>query len=179
VLIAIAFSLTQTVRGSTYLSRSHFERIVAPLNEAPGIVQWLPVWAVEAARGQASYEKCTPPPALSRIEAGERAVRVTGWTDTERTFEVDAGAARDARIATFYYPHWKATANGQSLPTSAAKDGALLVSLPPQAASVTLQFREPARTKIADGISIISWTLIASLLIFGRFAPARHEPIAN
>jgi hypothetical protein len=179
VLIAIAFSLTQTVRGATYLSRAHFERIVAPLNESPGIIQWLPLWATASARGQASYEKCTPPPAGGRVEAGQRAVNVTGWSDTKRSFAVNEGPAGDARVATFYYPHWKATADGESLQVKAAEDGALLVSLPPRAVNVTLEFCEPPRVKIADGMSIFSWTLIASLLIFGKFANARHEPIAN
>ena len=179
VLIAVAFSITQTVRGSTYLSKSHLDRIVAPLHEAPGIIQWLPVWAVAAARGQASYEKCTPPPAANKIDAGQRTVHLAEWNDTKRSFAVEAGAQAQARVATFYYPHWQATANGTQLQTSPAADGALLVALPEQAANVTLEFREPARTRIADGISIISWTLIAALLIFGKFAAARHEPIAN
>ncbi|HEX3142914.1 MAG TPA: 6-pyruvoyl-tetrahydropterin synthase-related protein [Pyrinomonadaceae bacterium] len=179
VLIAVAFSLTQTVRGARYLSRTHFDQIVTPLNEAPGIIQWLPIWAIESAKGQASYEKCTPPVALNQIDAGQRAVHISQWNDTTRSFAVDAGAPGDARVATFYYPHWQASVNGRRLPTSSAKDGALLVSLPDQAVNVTLEFREPARTKIADGISIISWTLIAAILILGTFAAARHELTAN
>jgi hypothetical protein len=179
VLIAIAFSVTQTVRGAIYLSKTHFDKVVAPLNESPGIIQWLPVWAVAAGKNLPSYEKCTPPPALNKVEAGQRSVQISEWGNTNRSFTVDAGAPAQARVATFYYPHWQATANGQQLQTSPAQDGALLVSLPPQAVNVTLEFREPARTKIADGISIISWTLIAALLIFGKFAAARHEPIAN
>jgi hypothetical protein len=179
VLIAIAFSLTQTVRSATYLSRSHFESMVAPVNQSPGIIQWLPVWAVASAKGQPSYEKCTPPAAGERVAVAAREVQVIEWSDTQRSFTVAAGAAGDARIATFYYPHWQATANRQRLQTKPGEDGTLLVSLPPQALNVNLEFREPPRTKIADAISIISWTLLASLLIFGKFAPARHEPIAN
>jgi uncharacterized membrane protein len=40
VLIGVTFSVTQTVRGATFLSRAHFEQIVSPLRDAPGIIQW-------------------------------------------------------------------------------------------------------------------------------------------
>jgi hypothetical protein len=167
VLIGVTFSVTQTVRGATYLSKAHFEQIVSPLKEAPGIIQWLPVWAAASGHGKPSYEKCTPPSTNGKIDAGSRGTRVIEWNDTKRTFAVAAGAPGDARIATFYYPHWKATANGQSLPTRAGEDGALLVTLPAPAVTVQLEFREPPRTTIANLISIISWTLIGSVLIFG------------
>jgi hypothetical protein len=183
VAIGVTFSVTQTVRGATYLSKARFEEIVSPLKEAPGIIQWLPVWAAASGQGKPSYEKCTPPPATNgKVDAGPRAARVIEWNDAKRIFAVEAGAPGDARIATFYYPHWKATANGQTLTTSAAADGALLVTLPAQALNVELEFREPARTAIAKIISIFSWTLIGSLLIFGRMrnrATSDYEPSAN
>ena len=182
VLIAITFSLTQTVRGAIYLSKSRFDQIVAPLREAPGIVQWLPIWAGASAGNKPSYEKCTPPVSASaKIETSGRANRVIEWGDAKRSFLVDAGAPVEARVATFYYPHWIATANGKALPTHPAPDGALLIDVPADAMTVNLEFREPSRTKIADIASIFSWTLIASVLILGTFASARrdHEPIAN
>jgi len=183
VLIGITFSVTQTVRGATYLSKAHFEQIVSPLKEAPGIIQWLPMWAAAAGQGKPSYEKCAPPLGTNgKVDAGARGARVIEWNDTKRVFALEAGAAGDARIATFYYPHWQATANGQTLRTSAAADGALLVGVPAQAVTVELEFREPARTAIARIISIISWTFIGSLLIFGRIrdrATSDYEPIAN
>ena len=180
VLISIAFSLTQTVRGATFLSKPEFDRIVAPLETAPGIIQWLPVWARDAAKGKPSYEKCSPPETKTRVEAGSREVQILDWSDGRRTFEVSAGAERTARLAMFYYPHWQASANGSSLSTSAAPDGALLIALPPEAARVTIQFREPLSARLADLISIISWTIIASVLIFGTFAATRqnHESTA-
>jgi hypothetical protein len=175
--------VTQTVRGATYLSKAHFDQIVSPLKEAPGIIQWLPVWAAASGHGKASYEKCTPPALTNgKVDAGARTAHVINWNDTKRAFAVDAGSAGDARVATFYYPHWKATANGQTLPTSAAADGALLVSLPAAAVTVELEFREPLRTTIANLISIISWTLMGSVLIFGRIrdrVTSDYDPIAS
>jgi hypothetical protein len=177
VLVAASFSISQTVRGATYLSRPAFEQMLKPLNEAPGIIQWLPVWANASGQGKASYEKCIPPPAIpARIDAGERAIRIKEWNDLSRTFEVESGPAREAHVSTFYYPHWTAAADGQVLPTRPAADGALLISLPPERVTVNLQFREPSRAKLSVAVSIISWTLLASFLIFGAFV-SQHEPI--
>jgi len=180
VLIAVTFSLSQTVRGATYLSRSTFDRMLAPLKESPSIVQWLPVWASASANNKQSYEKCLPPaPTAQKIEAPSRQLHVIQWTDRKRVFEVAAGPAAEARVATFYYPHWVAEVDGQALSIRPASDGTLLIALPPQKVVVNLEFREPARTKLSAMISIISWTLVGSLLIFGSFSRKRrdHEPI--
>lgn len=181
VMIAVTFSFSQTVRGATFLSRPTFERILAPLREAPGIVQWLPVWASASGSNKASYEKCIPPTTSAKIEARGRAIRVTEWADLTRTFEVEAGAPADARVATFYYPHWTATANGHQLPTRPAPDGALLISLPSERVAINLDFREPARVTLGNVASIIGWTLILLVLILDVFATKRrdHESIAT
>jgi hypothetical protein len=180
VLIAASFSISQTVRGATYLSRPAFEQMLKPLNEAAGIIQWLPVWANAAAQDKPSCLKWVPPaPLPGKIEAGERAVHIAEWKDLSRTFEVESGRALEARIATFYYPHWIATVNGNALSTRPAADGALLISLPSERVTVNLRFREPLRAKLSGVVSIISWTLLASFLIFGAFARKRrdHESI--
>jgi hypothetical protein len=175
VLIAVTFSLSQTVRGATYLSRPTFERMLAPLKESPSIVQWLPVWASASANNKPSYEKCLPPTSIARVEAPRREVYIVEWSNLRRVFAVEAGEAVDARVATFYYPHWVAEANGETLSVRAANDGTLLIALPPQKAVVKLEFREPARTKISAIISIISWTLIGSVFIFVSFANERRD----
>jgi len=180
VLIAVTFSLSQTVRGATYLSRPTFERMLAPLKESPSIVQWLPIWASASANNKPSYEKCLPPALTAmKIDAPNRQLSVIEWSDLKRVFEVEAGPAAEARVATFYYPHWVAEANGHTLSIRPANDGTLLIALPPQKVVVNLEFREPLRTKLAATISIISWTLVGSLLIFGSFSRKRrdHEPI--
>ena len=63
-----------------------------------------------------------------------------------------------------------------ALSTRPAVDGALLISLPSERVTVNLQFREPSRAGVSGLVSIISWTLLASFLIFGAFV-RQHEPI--
>jgi hypothetical protein len=161
VLIAVSFTISQTVRGATYLSRPTFERKLQSLNDAPGLVHWLPVWAEARAEGKPSYEKC---PALpgdpGKVEAAGRAVTINEWTDMHRTFQVGAGVPVEARVRTFYYPHWIATAGGQVLATHPDGQGSLLISLPAEAVSVQLDFREPRRAHIVGLASVAGWLLI-------------------
>lgn len=178
VLIAVTFSLSQTVRGATYLSRNAFEQMLAPLREAPGIVQWLPIWASAAAHDRPSYQKCTPPPTALKVDATGRTVQVSEWSNEKRKFTIEAGTATEARVATFYYPHWIARANGKPLTTRPAVDGTLLISIPAEQVAVDLEFREPLRTKLSSVTSIIGWTLITFVLIFGAKKRRDHEPTA-
>ena len=176
VLFAVTFSLSQTVRGAAYLSRPKFEQMLAPLKESPSIVQWLPIWASASANNKASYEKCLPPAVTAqKVEVPNRQLRVIEWADLKRVFEAEAGPAAEARVATFYYPHWVAEADGHALSIRPADDGTLLIALPPQKVVVNLEFREPVRSKLSATISIISWTLIGSLLIFGSFKRKRRD----
>ena len=84
----------------------------------------------------------------------------------ERRFTVDAGTLTYARIAIFYYPHWKATLNGEPLGISAADDGTILVQLPNEQATVSLVFEEPA---VNRGAGLLSFFAFALVLIFFAF----------
>jgi len=80
-----------------------------------------------------------------------------------RRFSVAAGDATEARLRTFYYPHWTATSGNQALQTRPDKDGALLISLPPDAASVDLAFTEPQRSRISSYASLTGFIFIGVL----------------
>ncbi len=167
VLIGITFTLSQIIRPARYLSRTEFAQTIEPLKESPSIVQWLPVWASTVASGKASYDKIPSLRNSAAVEAGSRNVKELSWQALTRSFQVDAGEAVEARIRTLYYPHWKATMGERQLPTRAGNDGALLIALPGQGATVSLEFREPALSRVSVMASIICWTLMATLFIFG------------
>src|SRR6185503_17051977 len=101
----------------------------------------------------------------TEVEAGDRVVTVTSWQPEHRRFSVTAGPTKEARVRTFYYPHWTATTEAGTLPTRPDKDGALLISLPPNATSVELDFREPRKTKIST-MSSLSGLIIIGMLAF-------------
>src|SRR5690606_14591214 len=93
-------------------------------------------------------------------------IRVVDWENTERDFDVSEGSETEARIATFYYPHWTANVNGNAAAISKADDGTILIPLPAESAHVTLTFREPSLYRVAAVISLAAWLVLFAVLIF-------------
>jgi hypothetical protein len=163
ILISVAFSFSHIIREANFLSPSEFNKALAAIPGSNSVSQWLPVWASDH-----------PQAMDGQIVAPERAPRVELWEPERRVFTVAPGPERPVRIRTFYYPHWKATAAGKELSLTPAKDGALSISLPPQAVTVTLQFVEPTRARGAAIATAIGWLLIAFLFFAGYSTRNSH-----
>jgi 6-pyruvoyl-tetrahydropterin synthase related domain len=152
--IAVAFTLSHVVREAQYFPPQKFETMVTDVRGSSCVNYWFPIWA------RTNVRKMT-----TEVEANGRTVKVTSWRPEHRKFSVTAGPATEARVRTFYYPHWTATSEAGFLPTRPDKDGALLISLPPSATSVELDFREPRKTKIST-MSSLSGLIIIGVLAF-------------
>ena len=152
--IAIAFTLSHVVREAQYFPQHKFESMLTDVRGSSCVNYWFPIWARADARKMSS-----------EVEAGDRAVTVNSWQPEHRKFSVDAGLATEARIRTFYYPHWTATSDAGSLSTRPDKDGALLISLPSNATTVDLDFREPRKTKISTMSSLSGLIIIGALAV--------------
>jgi len=150
--IAVAFTLSHVVREAQYFPPRKFESMVTDVRGSSCVNYWYPIWARSDAR------KMT-----TEVEANGRTVTVNSWNPEHRKFLVSAGPATEARVRTFYYPHWIATSEAGILPTRPDKDGALLISLPQNATSLDLDFREPRKTKIST-MSSLSGLIIISML---------------
>jgi hypothetical protein len=177
--IALAFTAGQTIRDARYLSRSEFDALLNPLLTSASVNHWLPIWAETASQGRPADDHCEPPnhPAAF-VDAGARTVTVTAWSRQDRQFSVTPGTETFAEIHTFYYPHWKATAGDEILPTSPDKDGVLRVALPKKAATVDLKFQEPKRVQAAIFVSGVSWLfLIIFAAPFNRHTKKREATL--
>ena len=161
---AFAFSLffivTQIVIDCEYLDRTRYTILAREARGAVSFKDWLPITARDLLHVDLKKDK---------VDAGARSVALQAWEPERRQFQIAAGPATEARVRTYYYPHWKATANGQPLPTRAAEDGAVLISVPPNSVNVTLEFREPARVRISEIISLLGWIFITALFIAHKF----------
>ena len=152
--ISIVFTLSHVVREAQYLPPQKFEQMLTSVRGTPSVNYWFPIWA------RADVRKMS-----TEVEAGDRAVTVTAWQPEQRRFSVAAGAATEARVRTFYYPHWIAKSETEVLATRPDSDGALLISLPQHATSVELDFQEPRRNKFStisslSGLIIIGWLAV-------------------
>lgn len=155
IILPLALTLSQTVRGATYIPRPQFESLASTVAESDSLPIWLPIWVTKGWR-RMPHE----------IEAGHRSLAIDSWEPEHRTFRVGSGATIDARVRTFYYPYWTAMADGKKLAVRPDTDGAILISLPEDDLSVTLEFHEPARRELSMYISLLAWGLIVSGFIF-------------
>lgn len=171
-LVAIAFlasavyTVGDTMLDESFVSRAQLEQNIQAIPGSWSFDYWLPVWSKELRLVQRMNE---------RVEAGQRRLTITSWEAEHRTFEIGDGPAMEARVRTFYYPHWKARAGGEQLATRPAEDGTLLISLPGHPAMVELEFREPLRVRAASFLSAGGWILIAMLFIVGLRAGRKSE----
>ena len=164
-VIALSFTILQVIRPAIFRNHAAFDQMVTSLQGSESNEGLLPVWV-----------SGKPRPMEQPVEAPGREVQVTEWSVKHREFQLGAGALTEARLRTFYYPYWKATAEGKQLATSPADDGALLVSVPPTATTVRVEFVEPTSTYIAGAFSIIG--LLAIALSFTDGFRKRKKEIA-
>ena len=153
--ISVAFTLSHVVREAQYFQPQTFATMLTDVRGSACVYSWIPIWG---ARGDAKKME-------TEVEAGKREVKVTSWQHEHRTFSVGAGPATEARVRTYYYPHWTATSDAGVLATRPDKDGALLISLPQNTTSVALDFREPRRTKISTITSLSGLIIIGALVV--------------
>ena len=162
--MSLAFSAAHTIREAAYLSSPELEKTLQSIPGSKGVSQWWPAWVKEPLKEM-----------TTQVEAENRVVSIKSWEPERRVFDLGSGEAQVVRAATFYYPHWVATANGKRLTTKPAEDGALLISVPSESTTIELAFREPPRTRVSAIAGIIGWTLIGLLLIFERFSRTDND----
>jgi hypothetical protein len=156
--ISLAFTLSHVVREAQYFPPQRFESMVTDVRGSSCVNYWFPIWA------RSDVRKMT-----TEVEASGRSITVSSWNPEHRKFSIAAGPATEARVRTFYYPHWTATSEAGILATRPDKDGALLISLPQNATSIALDFREPRKTKISTMSSL------SGLIIIGMLAAVQPE----
>ena len=157
IAISFAFSAGHIVREARWLTPAQFEQTLSSIPGSPSVYQWLPVWVHDPL-----------PKMTAAVEAGDRQLTIKSWEPERRIFQVSAGAATDARVQTFFYPHWQASAEGRALAIHPDQNGAMVIALPKEAATVTLEFHEPKRVTYAAGLTLVGWALIGGLLIKRR-----------
>src|SRR5687768_8588636 len=152
--ISVAFTLSHVVREAQYFPPGKFENMVTDVRGTSCVNYWIPIWA-----------RADVKPMATEVEVADRAVAVNYWQTEHRKFSVAAGPATEARVRTFYYPHWTAKNEAGSLPTRPDKDGVLLITLPPDATAVELDLHEPRQTKFSTISSLSGLIIITALAV--------------
>lgn len=143
------FDISQVILPSEPLSREKFEEQLEGLAEKESFDCWWTVWSKAEA-----FE------VREKVVVADRNISVINWKPQFREFEISEGTKTNARIATFYYPYWKATVNGNKVEIERAEDGTILIPLASDNSKVQLIFTEPYLIKTASFVSAISWILL-------------------
>ncbi len=161
--LSVVFTVSHIVREAQYFPAQRFEQMLTEVRGSSGLTYWFPVWS-----------RSNPKPMATEVEVADREVTVTSWEAEHRKFSVGAGTATEARVRTFYYPHWVAKSESGVLSTRPDEDGALLISLPPNATSVELDFQEPRRSQFST-IASLSGLIITGALAVPLKRRRKHD----
>ena len=153
----LAYDVRQNFAHSNRVSREWFERLAA--DQSSGIrpsldAWWWPIWA-----RQEALDTRNP------VIADNREVQILAWETTRRKFIVDEGAPTSVRVATFYYPYWRASVNGQSVEIDKDENGAITLPIEAEPSKIDLRFEEPPIYDFARWVSAITWTILLSLVL--------------
>lgn len=157
MLSLATINVTQLIIPSAPIPRSDFEQIVAE-RQRVGCPCWWTIWGQQKA-----FDR------KDKVFADNRAVEISSWESESREFTVEAGTPIDIRAATFYYPHWKATINGEAAEITKDADGAMLIPVGSEKSQIKLYFQEPSKINLALWLSMLTWIiLLGALIIFYR-----------
>jgi hypothetical protein len=136
------------------IAREKFEKVMRELPEKQNYVFWWSIWSQPDALRVAE-----------KVLAENREATITDWQPEERSFTVENGTPTEARIATFYYPRWKATVNNNSVDIQMDENGVMMIPLPAEKSTVRISFQETPAIRIAAVFSIVVWLFIITMFL--------------
>ncbi len=160
LIACCVFTATQIIKPAVYTSRQEFTGRIDSLAHAKSYDCWWPVWAQESALEQ-----------NEKVLADGRNVHIDEWANLTRTFNIEAGTGQTARIATFYYPNWKAEVNGSPTEIERGADGTINIPIPQKEANIRLFFVEPNLVLVSRSLSLLTWLG----LFLGIYASLRRD----
>jgi uncharacterized membrane protein len=163
------YNISQIIIPFAPLDRKEFEKQISQLPNEPSFDCWWTIWSKE----QAFDNK-------EQVLAESREVKINVWKPENRQFVISSGTALNARLATFYYPHWHAEVNGNPVEIQKADDGTMLIPLENKQSSVKIFFQEPWLIKIGSILSILTWLgLFSGLVKISLFSSKSNYPAEN
>ncbi len=167
VLLIVGFAVVdiKQVHGTPFhISGAQFNNFAAEMRSERVAEHWWPSWA--KAEAFETTERVTT--------TDGRTVEVGAWGNKRRSFSVGEGESGNIRVATFYYPHWRATVNGRDVAVGRYADGTMELPIPRERSEVELRFTEPLLNTIASWLSVATWILLlGSLAVRFRFSETK------
>ena len=167
VLITIGFAVVdiKQIHGTPFrISGAQFNELAAEIGSEPVAEHWWPSWA------KAEAFKTSEPV----VTADRRSVEIITWENTQRRFVIGEGESEKIRLATFYYPHWRASVNGLGVDVGKDENGAITLPIARERGEVELRFVESLSNTLASWLAVVTWILLLGSLAV-RFDPLRRK----
>ena len=153
VIIMMIFSVKQIILGAAYVEPERFASLPETSASAKGLLHWRPIWAND----KTSKIK-------DLVIAGGREASVGESTGENREILVAGGEPVRARLAILYYPLWKASINGESVPVE-SDGGAIAIDLPATPSHLLLTFAEPGYSLVSRYVSLAALAALSILFV--------------
>ena len=141
---------------SKFLHPEHIKNIMDPP------VEYTPKWAgnIKKIMSEVKYEKVS-------VISGMALTGIVEWKSERRVININAFTSSLIRIATFYYPGWKAYIDGVQTVIKTEKGvGAMLVDIPMGRHTLILRFEDTPIRYYSKIIALVSLLVMVSLVLF-------------
>ncbi|MDQ3181924.1 MAG: 6-pyruvoyl-tetrahydropterin synthase-related protein [Acidobacteriota bacterium] len=137
------------------ISREKFDNQMQELSENQSFNCWWSVWS-----------KADALKIKEKISVETRQAKIISWEAEKKIFQISTGNDAKARIATFYYPLWQATVNGNPVEIEKDENGAILIPVSSEKSTVELSFQESLPVRVASILSLLTWLFLGGFLTF-------------
>lgn len=161
ILTFYVFTSAFVIKQAVYLPREKFQTQITGMKSGKSFDCWWTIWM----NSDALKVK-------DKLLIQNRNAEIVSWNPTVKEFKVSAGEAPSLRVATFYYPHWKATVNNRNVKIEKSEDSSISVPLPQESSSVRLYFQEPYFVRIANFSALAIWLIffiMGGILFYKKF----------
>jgi hypothetical protein len=153
LLLVFVVAAINIIVSITLLPSSYYGKAI-------GLREYTPIWVTDREK---VLSEVRPPKVLP--VAGKASCRVTLWKSEERKISVDASTPSVIRIATFYFPGWKAGLDHRAIPIRIEQGtGAMLLDVPAGRHEVLLRFGDTPLRRDAGIISLVSLFVLAAIV---------------
>jgi hypothetical protein len=161
--LCIPYNILRTMNHFFYNPKDYFIAMINRNKTGASFECWWTKWVDADKNAKVGF----PRPVLlaDKVVANERSFEIKNWSPLERVFTINEGEAGHMQISTMYYPHWKATVNGQSVTVSPSEIGLVSFPITEEKSEVRLYFQEPSHVINAFYISGAAWIIFLILLI--------------
>jgi 6-pyruvoyl-tetrahydropterin synthase related domain len=154
VLFYFSFTIFQCIKQAQFYEKATIVRMSENIAAAENFEEWLPIWA----NPETSKTK-------ERVILENRQYEILDWKSNEKIIHFYKGNESKARIATFYYPYWKAYFDNQEVIIEPSNDGAISVNIPSGDKILRLTFVEPIQNIMLFYFTLISLCVVGIVLV--------------